>query len=186
MSYGVTVMAGSCVVLVMENVITSLSRLIDDIGDQLSLRERLDIAVGCVSAVDYLHHQLGVGHGMLTCEYVFVSSTLTAKILDPTAVVLINGQDSLTSHGSQDDILQLGRLLLALFRGVVLDIESDLWDDSGQCSELHNLCNVLRLMVDFKGIGAPSSDELLSSLEGVRQTDLYRQCPPKRDLRCSV
>ena len=51
--------------LVMEKVETSLSSLLLDVGDMVTMRERIDLAFGVVSAihVQYFHKHLRVAHG---------------------------------------------------------------------------------------------------------------------------
>lgn len=181
-SYGVALMAGSSAALVMESVTTSLSRLLDEIGQQLSLRERVDIAIGCVSAVDYLHHHLRVRHGMLTRDFIFCSRSLAAKVLDPMAVALVNGNVPQMCATVEDDIQQLGHILLALFHGVVLGGNCGVSDECGQCCEPHLLRYGLRLMAEEHVSRVLSCEAILSMVEGMRKTDQYKQCPPSREL----
>lgn len=177
--FGVTLMAGSCSILVMEKVDRSLSQLLDGSGDQLSFRERLDIAVGCVSVIDYLHHQLGISHGMLSRDYIFCSNSFSVKVLDPLTVVLLEGKTSLASVTMEDDTRQLGHVLLALFSDVFRS-HSDLCDNPAQPSQLLRLQCVLRQMVDENEILVSGAEDVRSVLEEMRQSDQYRQCPPKR------
>lgn len=178
--YGVTLTYGTCTTLVTENVTISMSHLLDEIGDQLSLRERLDIAVGCVSAIDYLHHQLGVRHGMLTCDYILISRALDAKVLDPMVASLMVGNVSLGCNAIQDDIRRVGYILLALFRGVQFSVGSEVCHYTRECCEPHRLFRFLYQLVTGQEVDILSTREIISALEGIRQTDQYRACPAKR------
>ena len=48
--------------LEMEKVETSLSSLLCDVGDMVTVRERVILAFGIVCAVKYFHEQLRVAH----------------------------------------------------------------------------------------------------------------------------
>ena len=182
MSFGLTFVDDSKVTLVMEDIETSLSQLLTDVGDDLSLRERLDIALGCVCAVDYLHHQLGLSHGLLTADYIFCSSSLSVKVLDPFAAALINGEGDHLSGTQQDDFQQLGHILIALFQDSFDDIDSSGCDDSGEyCLHMRRLRTALQGVIDKKEVARYSS-EIMAMLQGIRKTDQYKQSRSKRQL----
>lgn len=181
-SFGLTFVGDSKVTLVMENIETSLSQLLADVGDDLSVRERIDIAVGCMCAVDYLHHQLRISHGMLTTDYIFCSSSLSVKILDPFAVALISGEDGHLSGTQQDDFRQLGGILVSLFQGIFADIDSNPCDDSGEYRlDMGCLHTALLGMTDKSGVDF-DANEVMTLLERIRETDQYKGCQSKRHL----
>ena len=78
--------------LEMERVETSLSSILRDVGDLVTVRERVDLAFGIVCTVEYLHDHLRVAHGLISCDTVFVTQQLSAKLLDPSAVFLLTGK----------------------------------------------------------------------------------------------
>ena len=78
--------------LEMEKVETSLSSLVCDVGDIVTVRERVDLAFGIVCAVKDFHEQLKVAHGLISCDTVFITQQLSAKLLDPSAAFLLTGK----------------------------------------------------------------------------------------------
>ena len=104
--------------LVMEKVETSLSSLLHDVGDVVRVRERVDLAFGIVCAVEYFHDHLRVAHGLISCDTVFVTQQLSAKLLDPSAAVLLSGKLCDPAMTFADDIEQLADLLLSLLGDV--------------------------------------------------------------------
>ena len=115
-TYGVTVSTGSDM-LVMEKVVTSLSDVLDDsvVNEEMNVHERVDISYGIVCAVDYLHHQVGIIHGYISSTTVFITSRLTAKLLDPGASCLMNDKISERAESYDDDLHQLICLLIKLY-----------------------------------------------------------------------
>ena len=100
--------------LEMEKVETSLSSLLGDVGDMVTVRERVDLAFGIVCAVEYFHEQLKVAHGLISCDTVFVTQHPRAKLLDPSAAFLLTGKLSEQAVSCVGDIKQLVEILLSL------------------------------------------------------------------------
>ena len=115
-TYGVTVSTGGDM-LVMEKVVTSLSDVLDDsvVNDEMNVHERIDISYGIVCAVDYLHHQVGIIHGYIGPTTVFITSRLTAKLLDPAASCLLHDKICQRDESYDDDLHQLICLLIKLY-----------------------------------------------------------------------
>ena len=115
-TYGVTVSTCSDM-LVMEKVVTSLSNVLDDsvVNDEMNVHERVDISYGIVCAVDYLHHQVGIIHGYISPTTVFITSRLTAKLLDPAASCLMHDKICQRVESYNDDLHQLICLLIKLY-----------------------------------------------------------------------
>ena len=158
--------------LEMEKVETSLSSLLRDVGDMVSVRERVDLAFGIVCAVEYFHDQLRVAHGLISCDTVFVSQQLSAKLLDPSAAFLLTGKLSEHAVSCVGDIKQLVEILLCLL--------------SDTCPAFLLACDRLRDIADRverKG-GCYSMSEMKGLLDGLQQTAEYRCCSRGRQLAC--
>ena len=160
--------------LEMEKVETSLSSLLRDVGDMVTVRERVDLAFGIVCAVEYFHDQLRVAHGLINCDTVFVSQQLSAKLLDPSAAFLLTGK--LSEHFScVGDIKQLVEILLSLL--------------SDTCPAFLFACDRLREIavgadrVERKGDCYPLF-EMKGLLNRLQQTTEYRCSPRGRQLVC--
>ena len=161
--------------LEMEKVETSLSSLLGDVGDMVTVRERVDLAFGIVCAVEYFHEQLRVAHGLISCDTVFVTQQLRAKLLDPSAAFLLTGK--LSEHGVScgGDIKQLVEILLSLL--------------SDTCPAFLFACDRLRDIavgvdrVERKG-DCYSLSEMKDLLHGLQQTAEYHCCPRGRQLVC--
>ena len=164
--------------LVIERVETSLSSLLRDVSQMVTVRERVDLAVGIVCAVEYFHDHLGVAHGSISGETVFVTQQLSAKLFDPSSAFLLTGKLSEHAATLANDIKQLVDLLLSLLndicpafsfvrdrmRDIAVDVESFM-DRKDECMQ------------------KPLS-ELRSLLHGLRLTAEYRCCPRRRQLLC--
>jgi hypothetical protein len=161
--------------LLTEKLEFRLSKLMTQMGDILTVRERVDLAFGIVSAVDYLHRHLGVIHGNLCDDHVFVTCRVTAKVLDPQAASLLCG-DSFGRPGLiSGDMRQLGCLIASLIPSGYLVMSS----------ASATLETIVELLVLGKCDVIPSAKfHILEALQGVRKTRQYRSCPPKRTLRC--
>ena len=162
-------------VLEMEKVETSLSSILRDVGEMVTVRERVDLAFGIVCAVEYFHDHLRVAHGLISCDTVFVTQQLTAKLLDPSAAFLLTGKLSENAGSCVGDIKQLVEVLLSLF--------------GNTCPAFFFACNCLRDIVGGvergKREGVSSSlSEMNSLLDDLRQTAEYRCCPRGRQFVC--
>ena len=162
-------------ILVMEKVETSLSSLLCDVGQMVTMRERVDLGLGIVSAVEYFHDHLIVAHGLISGETVFVTQQLSAKMLDPSAAFMLTG--NLCEHAAtlDDDIEQVVHVLLSLFGDI--------------CPAFSFACDRLRDIAvgvenaDRNG-GRKSLFEVKTLLDDLRHTAEYRSCPGKRQLLC--
>ena len=168
-------LVSSVPMLVMERVETSLSSLLHDVSSMVTVRERVDLAFGIVCAVEYFHDHLGVAHGLISGETVFVTQQLSAKMLNPPSAFLLTGKLPEHTATLANDIQQLVDLLLFLL------------NDIGPAFSF--ACDRLRAIV----VGAErmerkdeckSLSELKTVLDGLRLTAEYRCCPRGRQLFC--
>ena len=145
--------------LVMERVETSLSSLLLDVGDRVTVRERINLAFGIVSAIEYFHDHLKVTHGLISGDAVFITQQLSAKMLDPSAAYLLTGKLPDPAVTFEDDLEQLIHLLLGILsdvcpcdrlRAITVGVKNV--DGKGDC-------RTLRLLFEF--------------LDGLRQTAEY-------------
>ena len=158
--------------LVMEKLVTSLSSLLCELGDMVTVRERVDLAFGIVCAVEYFHDHLRVVHGLINGDAVFITQQLSAKMLDPSAASLLTGKLSDPTVTFADDIKQLVHLLLSMLRDVCPAFLARLRDIA------------LRVQtVDGKGECEPLFG-LKAVLDDLRHTDEYCSCPRGRELEC--
>ena len=104
--------------LVTEKVETSLSSLLYDVGQMVTIPERVDLAHGIACAVEYFHYHLKVAHCLINSETVFVTQQLSAKMLDPSTAFLLTG--NLCEHTATlaNDIRQLADRLLYLLSNI--------------------------------------------------------------------
>ena len=155
--------------LVMERVETSLSSLLLDVGDRVTVRERINLAFGIVSAIEYFHDHLKVTHGLISGDAVFITQQLSAKMLDPSAAYLLTGKLPDPAVTFEDDMEQLIHLLLRILSDV--------------CP-----CDRLRaIAVGAQNINGQSECRLRPLFEyfyGLRQTAEYYCCPRSRQLLC--
>ena len=162
-------------VLMMEKVESSLSSILRDVGEKVTARERVDLAFGIVCAVDYFHNQLSVAHGLISCDTVFVTQQLSAKLLDPSAAFLLTGKLSEHAVSCAGDIKQLVQILLSLLSDI--------------CPAFLFACDRLRDIAvgveRMEGKGECNSlSEMKGLLDGLCQTAEYRCCPRGRHLLC--
>lgn len=174
-TYGITT-TQSGPTLVMERVETSLSNLLSEVGDKVTVRERVDLAFGILSAVDYLHNQLTVVHGYLDIQHVFFTTSLTAKVLDPTAASLMTDDRTLLTSclTATDDMRQLGKILTALFEG----LQFSPW------TAAKSLQAVVALLLD--GRSRCFLSDVRAMLDRLRGTAEYVYCNPKRHVLCET
>ncbi len=162
-TYGVTVSTGSDM-LVIEKVLTPLSYLLVDskANDEVNVRERVNISYGIVSAVDYLHYQLGLNHGYINIHNVFLTVRLCAKLLDPVASCLMHDRICQPVESYDDDLHQLICLLIKLY-----DSYSQF---SSVCRRLSNMisCDENKSREMFV-----STTELLELIDELRHTREY-------------
>ena len=172
-TYGVTV-SSCCDMLVMEKVVTSLSDVLDDsvVNDEMNVHERVDISYGIVCAVDYLHHQVGIIHGYISPTTVFITSRLTAKLLDPAASCLIHDKICQRAESYDDDLHQLICLLI------------NLYDSYPQfLSVRHRLCDMIsRDKINKSSDKVASTRELLELIDEVKRNEEYNYSSRRREL----
>ena len=167
--YDVDVLS-SIPILYMEKVETSLPSLLCDVGDRVTLRERVDLAFGIVCAVEYFREQLRVSHGLISCDTVFVTQQLSDKLLDTSAVFLLTSK--LCEHAvcCGRDIQHLVEILLSLL--------------TNTCPAFLFACDLLRDITigverrERKG-DCNSLSEMKTLLDG-----LHRCCLSGRQLLC--
>ena len=161
--------------LVMEKVETSLSSLLYDVGQMVTMRERVDLALGISCAVEYFHDHLRVAHGLISGDTVFVTQQLSAKMLDPSAAFLLTGNVCEHAATLADDIRQLVHLLLCLLSDI--------------CPAFSFACERLRDVA----AGAESADrkgdfkslsKVKALLDDLRHTAEYSSCSRRRQLLC--
>ena len=159
----------------MEKVETSLSSLLYDVGNMVTMRERVDLAFGIVCAVEYFHAHLSVAHGLINGDTVFVSQQLSAKMLDPSAAYLVTGILPDPAVTFADDIEQLVQLLLSVLRDVcpAFVVACDRLRDECVPVEIVGGQNDCRSLVN-----------LVSVLDDLRHTAEYCSCPRGRLLLC--
>jgi hypothetical protein len=153
--------------LMMERMEAPLSSLLSHVGDEVTLRERVDVAFGIVSAIDYFHNHLNTTHGLISGGTVFVTQQLSAKMLDPLSACLVTGKLPDPAVTFADDMEKVIDLLTYLLNDVLS-------------------CDYLRAMaISFQ---KPDGHSLMTSLlfdflDGVRRSDEYCHCP-RRQLMC--
>ena len=159
-------------ILYMEKVETSLSSLLCDVGDRVTVRERVDLAFGIVCAVEYFHEQLRMAHGLIRCDTVFVAQQLTAKLLDPSAAFLLTGKLCERAVSCAGDIQQLVEILVSLL--------------SDTCPAFLFTCDRLRDIgvVVEREERKGSLSEMKALLDVLQQTAEYCSCPRGRQLLC--
>jgi hypothetical protein len=59
--------------VMMEKVEARLSSLLVDVGDMVTVRERINLASDIVSATEYFHDHLHISHGLISEDTVFVT-----------------------------------------------------------------------------------------------------------------
>ena len=108
-----------------------------------------------------VHEQLRAAHGLISCDTVFVTQQLRAKLLDPSAAFLLTGKLSEHAASCVGDIKQLVEILLSLLSATcpaflfacdrLLDISGgvDRVERKGDCyydslSEMKSLLNCLQ------------------------------------------
>ena len=168
-------LVSSVPILVTEKVEASLSSLLLDVGEMLTVRERVDLAFGIACAVEYLHGHLGVAHGLITGETVFVTRQLNAKLLDPSAAFLVTGKLSEHAATLANDMKQLVDLLLSLLSNISPAF-------SFVCGRLRGIAGGVE-SIDRKD-ECMSLSELRTVLDGLRLTAEYRCYPRGRQLLC--
>ena len=154
--------------LVMERVETSLSSLLLDVGDRVTVRERINLAFGIVSAVEYFHDHLKVTHGLISGDAVFITQQLSAKMLDPSAAYLLSKLPD-PAVTFEDDMEQLIHLLLRILSDVC------------PCDRLRAIAVGAK---NVNGQGECRLKPLFEFFYGLRQTAEYYCCPRSRQLLC--
>ena len=97
----------------MEKVETPLSSLLVDVGDMVTVRERVDLAFGIVCAVDYFHDHLRVAHGFDKRRYRVRHAAVECQTaIDPSAAFVLTGKMADLRHTAEYRSCRRGRQLL--------------------------------------------------------------------------
>ena len=157
-------------VLLIEKVETSLLNLLVTVGDEVSVRERVNLSLGIVSAVDYFHRQLGIVHGLVHAHNICITSQFTAKLLDPAAALLVYAQVRNSAASFADDIRHLVQVLHMILKDAFPAI-SLAWG---------LVERILIVGTNMYGTEGEEKDtqtmQMLTLLEQIRQTSEYGSC----------
>ena len=170
-------------------------------GGRLSLREQVDVAMGCSSGICYLHG-LGILHGDIRSTNVVVTSLMEAKICDLGAARFSEVSSLSAGPMSADyiaperrepgehntkaaDVYSLGVTFIELMTGEQPAPRKRMVQGT---SVRHLIMRRLGLaMVDLNRSKRPSATECLARLEGIQKFDEeYKRCPAKRMVKGKV
>eukprot|EP00118_Oscarella_pearsei_P021958 m.250317 g.250317 ORF g.250317 m.250317 type:complete len:815 (+) comp40317_c1_seq2:901-3345(+) len=165
-------------------------------GSPLSLREQVDLAVGCTAGLSYLHQLVPVAvlHGDIRPSNILVTAMMEAQIADLGTARFISGSlsagllssqyiaperlEGFSSNTKAADVCSLGVTLIQLMTNkdpVLVDRPEQA--DMVIHPVFRDLC--LRAVSDSPK-QRPSAHECLVPLEGIRHTDEYKKCHLKR------
>ncbi|XP_065845294.1 uncharacterized protein [Oscarella lobularis] len=198
---GVITQDGIPLRLVSELLEASLSDIIAVAGGRLSLREQVDVAVGCSSGICYLHG-LGILHGDIRSTNVVVTSLMQAKICDLGAA-RFSEVSSLSAGLMSPDYIAPERLKLGEHNTKMADVYSlgvtfiELMTGEKPAPRKRmtqgtsvNHPSIRRLglrMVDPICSNRPLATDCLARLEGIQASDEeYKCCPAKRMVKGKV
>ncbi|XP_065845449.1 probable serine/threonine-protein kinase DDB_G0267514 isoform X2 [Oscarella lobularis] len=164
-------------------------------GGRLSLREYVDVAMGCASGICYLHG-LGILHGDIRSTNVVVTSLMEAKICDLGAARFSEASSLSAGLMSPDyiaperlepgqhntkmaDVYSLGVTFIELMTGEKPAPRKRMAQGT---SVRHPIIKRLGLaMVDLNRAKRPSAADCLARLEVIQESDEdYKSCPAKR------
>ena len=87
-------------------------------GDRVTVRERINLAFGVVSAIEYFHDHLKATHGLISGDVVSITQQLSAEMLDPSAAYLLTGKLPDPAVTFEDGMQKLIHLLLRMLSDV--------------------------------------------------------------------
>lgn len=192
--YGVTEDHKSLVMELTEGNIAELITGFAQTGGVLSLREKVDLARGCLQGLNYLH-RIGVVHGSIRPSNVLVNALMVAKLADVMESSIIGPYakpqvecrfiaPELPRPGApsfyptkKGDIFSLGQTLLDLFSTPNGDAAERL--DDVPHPWLKVLC---RQMTDPSSESRLPLVDCLAMMATVANSSDYKDCPPKRTL----
>ncbi|XP_062506016.1 uncharacterized protein LOC134182605 isoform X3 [Corticium candelabrum] len=165
----------------------------------LSMREQVDIAVGCLCGVMYLHQlQPALLHGDIRSTNILISKTMQAKIgdlgscrfsneslsvgpLSPEYIAperAVEGRAVTSRNTKQADMYSLGVTFVELFTGV--GAEMKLRESQFQAVPHVLLQDICYAMAEENPCDRISAAAALMQVNAVKQNDEYTSCPPKR------
>ena len=186
--------------MISELLEASLFDIIVAADGRLSLREQVDVAIGCSSGIYYLH-ELDILHGDIRSTNVVVTSVMKAKICDLAATRF---EASLLSAGPMSpeyiapersepgqhntkmtDIYSLGVTFIELMTGEQPSPKKRMAQGT---TVRHLIIRRLGLaMVDLNRLKRPSAADCLARLEKIEKFDEeYKRCPAKRMVKGKI
>ncbi|XP_062505782.1 uncharacterized protein LOC134182399 [Corticium candelabrum] len=165
----------------------------------LSMREQVDIAVGCLCGVMYLHQlQPAFLRGDICSTNILISKTMQAKIgdlgscrfsneslsvgpLSPQYIAperVVEGRAAAPSNTTEADMYSLGVTFVELFTGVAT--ERKLRERQFQAVPYVPLQDICYAMAEENPRDRISAAAALMQVNAVKQNDEYTSCPPKR------
>ena len=165
----------------------------------LSMREQVDIAVGCLCGVMYLHQlQPALLHGDIRSTNILISKTMQAKIgdlgscrfsneslsvgpLSPQYIAperVVEGRAAAPSNTTEADMYSLGVTFVELFTGVAT--ERKLRERQFRAVPYVPLQDICYAMAEENPRDRISAAAALMQVNAVKQNDEYTSCPPKR------
>ena len=167
---------------------------------QLTLKEKIDIALGCLGGVSYLHslRPTAILHGDIRPTNVFLTFTMEAKLGDLNTAHLVGDSFSVGPvsasyvaperrqqqvrhiiHNTKEaDVYSLGYTLAELFIGSKVD--HDTRNRQIRPIEPLEVRDVCTRMVAETPDARMSCEEALITVRTVRAMEEYKQCRPKR------
>ena len=165
----------------------------------LSMREQVDIAVGCLCGVMYLHQlQPALLHGDIRSTNILISKTMEAKIgdlgscrfsneslsvgpLSPEYIAperVVEGRAVPPRNTTKADMYSLGVTFVELFTGVAT--ERKVRERQFQAVPYVPLQDICYAIAEENPRDRISAAAALMQVNAVKQNDEYTSCPPKR------
>ncbi|XP_062505724.1 uncharacterized protein LOC134182339 isoform X2 [Corticium candelabrum] len=165
----------------------------------LSMREQVDIAVGCLCGVMYLHQlQPALLHGDIRSTNILISNTMEAKIgdlgschfsneslsvgpLSPQYIAperVVEGRAATPHNTTEADMYSLGVTLVELFTGI--GAERRVRESQFRAVPYVPLQDICYAMAEENPRDRISAAAALMQVNVVKQNDEYTSCPPKR------
>ena len=165
----------------------------------LSMREQVDIAVGCLCGVMYLHQlQPALLHGDIRSTNILISKTMQAKIgdlgscrfsneslsvgpLSPQYIAperVVEGRGPASPNTTEADMYSLGVTFVELFTGVGAEMKRR--KSQFRAVPYVPLQDICYAMAEENPRDRISAAAALMQVNAVKQNDEYTSCPPKR------